>query len=170
MDVCRVIVYLEVSTRALQASMSLLATCCVCLERILFGSRFATPFPPPLNNTNGGVWQNLISSKDGPVESRETRQRRRHTRRLPYYGTMAEKKDKKTTLYLLCVKQMYNGLLACFHLIPCFCTFYRSIPTWKEVLQIPSPLVHVLYSVCEEYDRWLYVYHYSQDMLAQKEV
>ena len=41
-----------------------------------------------------------ISSRDGPVESSETRQELNHTRRLPY-KTVVEKKDKKTTLHLL---------------------------------------------------------------------
>ena len=43
----------------------------------------------------------FISSRDGPVKSTETRQRCKHSRRLPYYGTMAEKRDK-TTLQCIC--------------------------------------------------------------------
>ena len=57
--------------------------------------------------------QNFISSRDGPVQSAETRQKWKHARRLTYYGMMAEKKDKKTTqqVHLLYMQQMKGSLL-----------------------------------------------------------
>ena len=39
-----------------------------------------------------------ISGRDGPAKSTETRQGWKYARRLSYYKTMKEKKDKKTTL------------------------------------------------------------------------
>ena len=30
---------------------------------------------------------------------------------------------------------IYGSLLVFFHLVPCFCTFFRFIPYWNEVLQ-----------------------------------
>ena len=45
--------------------------------------------------------QKLIWSTDGPIKSTETRQGWKHARRLPYFGAMAENKDKNTTLHLL---------------------------------------------------------------------
>ena len=57
--------------------------------------------------------QNFISSRDGAVSSSETRQKLKHTRRLPY--TMTEKKDKKTVLYLLYKQQIKGSLVFLFH-------------------------------------------------------
>ena len=43
--------------------------------------------------------QNFILSKDGPAKHTESRQSWKHARGLSYFRTMAENKDKKTTLY-----------------------------------------------------------------------
>ena len=45
--------------------------------------------------------QNFISSRDGPEKGtcRNKAEMKEH-KSLPYYGTMAEKKDKKTTLHV----------------------------------------------------------------------
>ena len=61
--------------------------------------------PQNRNYIRGKIPANFISSGDGPVKGSETRQRWKYARRLPYYGTMAEK-AKKTALQLLYVQQM----------------------------------------------------------------
>ena len=63
-------------------------------------------------------------------------------RRLPYHGTIANKKSKKTSLHLLHIQQVQGSrifLSAIISFLPSFflrvfisaffCTFYRSIPT-----------------------------------------
>ena len=45
---------------------------------------------------------------------------------------------KKTTLHVHVhlqknTQQMWGSLLAFFHFVRCFCTFFRSIPTWNDV-------------------------------------
>ena len=52
------------------------------------------------------ILRKFISSRDGPVESTETGQGCTYTKRLPYYGPMVEKKDKRSTLHLLYRQQM----------------------------------------------------------------
>ena len=61
-------------------------------------SQVTTTLPIQKKGTGckGKASANFIS--DGPVKRTKTRQRRKHTRRLPYYGTMVEKKENKTTL------------------------------------------------------------------------
>ena len=76
--------------------------------------------------------QNIISRRDGPCKQ--------------YRNKPEMKTHKKTTPHLY-MQQMQDGLvflfhhhfrvgrlLACLSLL-CFCTYYRSIPTGKEVLQ-----------------------------------
>ena len=59
---------------------------------------------------------------------------------LVYYRMMEEKKDKKSTIYASagyrCPTSNTSQLLS---FLPCFCTCYRSIPTWNEVLLKLSP-------------------------------
>ena len=73
----------------------------------------------------------LVSSKDGPVGGTETWLGWTRARKLPCYGTMVEKIDKKTTPHLLhilynrcrvvflsffsSVLLEYGSLLVCFH-------------------------------------------------------
>ena len=47
------------------------------------------------------------------------------------------KERKKTTQHLPKAHSRcrVGSLLAFFYLVPCFCTFFRPIPTWNEVLQ-----------------------------------
>ena len=89
-------------------SMTLwMRTCNVC--DITVGIKYwllQVPFPISLFILREKFHQNFISSRDGLEKSTETRQKWKHTRRLPYYGAVTEKKDKKTTLHLLYIQQI----------------------------------------------------------------
>ena len=67
---------------------------------------------PPKNNRNKGqkfFLEKMFTCRDEPIKTMETRPRRKHTRRLPHYGNMVEKKDMKTTLHLLHVRATDAG-------------------------------------------------------------
>ena len=68
--------------------------------------------------------QNLVSSRDVPVKGTETRQEWKYAKRLPYYETMVEKKDKKTTCYQL-------GSLLAYSIIASFLYFLQVHPYLK---------------------------------------
>ena len=58
------------------------------------------------------------------------------------------KECKATTPHLLCIfLQLSGGCLGFFHLMPCFCTFFRSILTWNKVLQNNFSLVYIAIDV-----------------------
>ena len=52
-------------------------------------------------NLGEKVSAKFISSRDGPVKKHRNKAQMKQTRRLPHYGMMAEKEDKKTILHLL---------------------------------------------------------------------
>ena len=100
--------------------------------------------PPKKHQQVGGggkFLQNFTSSRDEPVRSMETRQGRKQERRLPYYRTTVEKKDKNTTVHLFCTSVVF----LCVFIPALFLYFYRFIPTWNQVLQKLFPQhVHVV--------------------------
>ena len=69
---------------------------------------------------------------DGAEKSTETRQRWKNARRLPYIC-----KNEHSRCRVVFLR---------FSSLPCFCTFFSSIPTWNEVLQKLFYLLSVLFS------------------------
>ena len=71
------------------------------IKTLVFYLEFCLETSEKEQKIGGKVSGNIISSTDGPEKSTETRQRCKKERRLPYYGMIVEKKDKKTTQHLL---------------------------------------------------------------------
>ena len=81
----------------------------------------------------------------------KTLQRWKHAKRLPYYGTMAEMRDKKTTLHLLHIQHIYGSSCLSFLpsflsqivlSLPCYCDFC----TWHEILQNLFPSCYCVFA------------------------